>query len=79
VTLGSQEGNDRWAAFFSRPAVKLIVILAAWGYAHHFFAGIRYLLLDLHIGIAKAPSRASAVVVLALGFLAALAFAWCIW
>jgi hypothetical protein len=41
--------------------------------------GIRYLLLDLHIGIAKAPSRASAVVVLALGFLAALAFAWCIW
>jgi succinate dehydrogenase / fumarate reductase cytochrome b subunit len=79
VTLGSQEGYDRWTAFFSRPAVKLIVILAAWGYAHHFFAGIRYLLLDLHIGIAKAPSRASAVVVLALGFLAALAFAWCIW
>jgi len=79
VTLGSQEGYDRWAAFFSRPAVKVIVILAAWGYAHHFFAGIRYLLLDLHIGIAKAPARSSAVIVLVLGFLAALAMAWCIW
>ena len=79
VTLGSQEGYDRWAAFFSRPAVKLIVILAAWGYAHHFFAGIRFLLLDLHIGIAKAPARSSAVIVFVLGFLAALAIAWCIW
>jgi succinate dehydrogenase / fumarate reductase cytochrome b subunit len=79
VTLGSQDGYDRWAEFFSRPVVKLIVILAAWGYAHHFFAGIRYLLLDLHIGIAKEPARSSAVVVLVLGFLAALAFAWCIW
>jgi succinate dehydrogenase / fumarate reductase cytochrome b subunit len=79
VTLGSQEGYDRWAEFFSRPAVKLIVILAAWGYAHHFFAGIRYLLLDLHIGIDKAPARASAIAVLVLGFLAALAIAGCIW
>jgi len=79
VTLGSQEGYDRWAAFLARPAVKLIVILAAWGYAHHFFAGIRYLLLDLHIGIEKAPARASAVAVLVLGFLAALSLAVCIW
>ena len=79
VTLGSAEGYARWAEFFARPAVKAIVILAAWGYFHHFFAGIRYLLLDLHIGIEKAPARASAVVVLVLGFLAALAIAWCIW
>ncbi len=79
VTLGSQEGYDRWAAFFARPAVKLLVIAAAWGYAHHFFAGIRYLLLDLHIGIDKQPARASAVMVLVLGVLAAAAFAWCVW
>jgi hypothetical protein len=47
--------------------VKLIVIGAAWLYAHHFFAGIRYLLLDLHIGIEKAARAHSAVVVLVLG------------
>ena len=79
VTLGSQEGYERWAAFFDRPAVKLIVIAVAWGYLHHFFAGLRYLLLDLHIGIDKAPARASAVVVLVLGFLAALVVAWSVW
>ena len=78
-TVGSQEGYARWAAFFAQPAVKLIVIGAAWAYAHHFFAGIRYLLLDLHIGIDKMPARASAIAVLVLGFVSAIAIAWCVW
>ena len=36
----------------------------AWAYLHHFCAGIRYLLLDLHKGIELAPARRSSVVVL---------------
>lgn len=79
VTLGSEDGFARWQAFFSRPVVKLMVIGAAWLYAHHFFAGIRYLLLDLHIGIEKAPSRASALAVLVLGAITALFAAWRLW
>ena len=79
VSLGSEEGYNRWAAFFGRPVVKLIFIGVAWAYAHHFFAGLRYLLLDLHVGIEKAPARTSAVIVLVLGFLAAVAVAWCVW
>jgi succinate dehydrogenase / fumarate reductase cytochrome b subunit len=79
VTLGSQEGYERWAAFFARPAVKILVILALWGYAHHFFAGIRYLLLDLHIGIDKPAAGNSAIAVLALGVLTAAALGWWIW
>jgi succinate dehydrogenase / fumarate reductase cytochrome b subunit len=79
VTLGSEEGFTRWHEFFSRPVVKLIVIGAAWLYAHHFFAGIRYLLLDMHIGIEKEPSRTSAVTVLVLGVIAALFVGWRIW
>jgi succinate dehydrogenase / fumarate reductase cytochrome b subunit len=79
VTLGSEEGFTRWHEFFSRPVVKLAIVGAAWLYAHHFFAGIRYLLLDMHIGIEKEPSRTSAVTVLALGVIAALFVAWRIW
>ena len=79
VALGSQEGYARWAEFFGRPAVKIIVILALWGYAHHFFAGIRYLLLDLHIGIGKPAAGTSAVAVLVLGVLSAAALGWWIW
>ena len=79
VTLGSEEGFARWQEFFSRPVVKLILVGAAWLYAHHFFAGIRYLLLDMHIGIEKEPSRTSAVVVLVLGVLTALFVGWRLW
>lgn len=79
VTLGSEEGFARWQEFFARPMVKLITLGAVWLYAHHFFAGVRYLLLDLHIGIEKEPSRTSAMVVLALGALATAFIAWRIW
>ena len=79
VTLGSPEGYARWGEFFARPVVKLIVLGATWAYAHHFFAGLRYLALDLHMGIDKAPARASAVAVLVAGAVATLVVAWCIW
>lgn len=79
ATLGSEEGYARWHDFFARPVVKLIALVFVWAYAHHFFAGIRYLLLDVHWGIAKPNARASAVVVLVLGVLATLVAAWRIW
>jgi succinate dehydrogenase / fumarate reductase cytochrome b subunit len=80
ATLGSEEGYARWHDLVAdRPAVKLIFLAFTWAYAHHFFAGIRYLLLDVHWGIAKAPARASAVAVLVLGVLATLIVAWRIW
>jgi succinate dehydrogenase / fumarate reductase, cytochrome b subunit len=79
ATLGSAEGYARWHGFFDQPWVKLVMVGVVWLYAHHFFAGIRFLLLDLHIGIAKAPSRASAVVVLVLGAVSALAIGWRLW
>ena len=77
--LGSEEGFARWQEFFSRPVVKLLSLAAVWAYAHHFWAGWRYLFLDLHMGIAKAPARTSAVIVLVLGVLTTLAVAWRLW
>lgn len=46
------------------PVVKLLLLGLLWAYLHHFCAGIRFLLLDMHIGIELAPARASAVAVL---------------
>jgi succinate dehydrogenase / fumarate reductase cytochrome b subunit len=40
---------------------KLVLIVLTWAYLHHLCAGIRYLLLDLHIGTDKERSRASAL------------------
>jgi succinate dehydrogenase / fumarate reductase cytochrome b subunit len=36
-----------------------------WAFVHHACAGIRFLLLDMHIGIEKEEARKSAAVVLA--------------
>jgi succinate dehydrogenase / fumarate reductase cytochrome b subunit len=77
--LGSQEGFTRVATLAGRPGVKLLLLACTWAYAHHFFAGIRYLFLDMHVGIARQPARTSAVIVLILGVLTTLVVGWRIW
>ena len=78
-TLGSEEGYARWHEIFTHPVAKLAVVAAAWAYAHHFFAGIRYLILDMHFWAGKPAARASALAVFALGAVVALAVAGCVW
>src|SRR5258708_16183708 len=65
ATLGSEAGYARWREFLDQPVVKLALLGAIWFYSHHFFAGIRYLFLDLHVGIGKDASRTSALAVFA--------------
>jgi len=79
ATLGSEAGYLQWKGVLAMPAVKAVLLGFAWLYAHHFFAGIRYLLLDLHWGIGKESARASAKLVFGLGALATLALAWRVW
>lgn len=47
------------------PLAKIFLLLIVWAYLHHFCAGIRYLLLDLHIGVGRLPAQCSALLVLA--------------
>ena len=79
ATLGSEEGFARWRDFFAQGEVKPIALGFVWLYAHHFWAGIRYLLLDVHWGIEKAPARMSANVVLALGVVTTIAVGCLLW
>ncbi len=44
---------------------KLLFLVLVWAVLHHLVAGIRYLLLDLHIGVDKAASAKSALAVFA--------------
>jgi succinate dehydrogenase / fumarate reductase cytochrome b subunit len=64
-SLASSEAFVRLEAVFSQPLVKLVLIGLIWAYLHHFFAGIRFLLLDVQLGIELAPARRSSVAVLA--------------
>ena len=45
------------------PWLKLLLLIPAWSVVHHLFAGIRFLLLDIHIWNSLARARASAWVV----------------
>jgi succinate dehydrogenase / fumarate reductase cytochrome b subunit len=58
---------DTYAGFKSTlasPLVKLILFGLVWAFLHHFFAGIRYLALDMLLGIELGPARASSTAVL---------------
>ena len=52
-------------AWVSHPICKLVLLVLIWGYLHHFCAGIRYLTLDLHMGVNKESARKSAGIVFA--------------
>jgi succinate dehydrogenase / fumarate reductase cytochrome b subunit len=63
-SLASRETFDGFLAAFSNPLAKIVLIGLIWAYLHHFCAGIRFLLLDIHQGIELKPARRSSIVVL---------------
>lgn len=65
-TLSSVEAFETYRSIVTHPLVKLILIGLLWAYLHHFFAGLRFLLLDIHIGLDLPTARASARMVLML-------------
>ncbi len=42
---------------------KLIILGLSWAYLHHFCAGVRHLVMDVHIGLDKDSARRSAAAV----------------
>jgi succinate dehydrogenase / fumarate reductase cytochrome b subunit len=51
--------------YVSHPLVKLVILAVAWAYLHHFCAGIRHLIMDMHIGLSKEGAAKSARLVFA--------------
>ncbi|NMG63725.1 succinate dehydrogenase, cytochrome b556 subunit [Azoarcus indigens] len=63
-SLGSPETFATFEAVVSHPLAKLVLLGLLWAYLHHFCAGIRFLLLDLHQGLDLPSARNSARIVL---------------
>ncbi|MFM2108071.1 MAG: succinate dehydrogenase, cytochrome b556 subunit [Pseudomonadota bacterium] len=55
--------------YVSHPLVKLSILVVCWAYLHHFCAGVRHLVMDMHIGLAKHEAVKSAKIVLAISLL----------
>ncbi len=65
ASVGSPESFATFKGVMSTLPAKVVIAGLIWAFVHHFCAGIRFLLLDLHVGIEKEAARKSAGVVLA--------------
>jgi len=63
-SITSELSFENYRAVVGSPLGKLVLLGLIWAYLHHFCAGIRYLVLDLHVGVEKDASRTSAAAVL---------------
>ena len=65
ASLTSAETFATFRSVFASLPAKVVLAGLLWAFVHHFCAGIRFLLLDLHVGIEKEAARKSAAVVFA--------------
>ncbi len=79
TSLDSADGFASIESMFAQPWCKLVIVGLLWAYLHHFFAGIRFLLLDLHIGDDLRPARQSSVAVLGVSLALTLLIAVRLW
>jgi succinate dehydrogenase / fumarate reductase cytochrome b subunit len=63
LSLTSEVSYARLVQVGSNVLVKLVLVGLAWAYLHHLIAGVRYLMLDLHVGLDKPVARTSALAV----------------
>lgn len=58
--LSGPQGFATAASFLSSWLARLALLVLAWGLLHHLLAGVRYLLLDLGLGLERDAARQSA-------------------
>jgi succinate dehydrogenase / fumarate reductase cytochrome b subunit len=63
-SITSELSFEIYRAVVASVPAKLVLLVLLWAFFHHAAAGVRYLLLDLHVGIGKDAARTSSVVVL---------------
>ena len=66
-------------ARIGKPLVKLVLIGLLWGYSHHFFAGLRFLAMDMGFGMELGKTRRNSWLVLALSLTLTLMIGGWLW
>ncbi len=78
-SVNSQETYSALTELLNHWFFKLVLIGFSWAFFHHFFAGIRHLLQDIHWMTSLQKARFSGRVVLWLVGFSVLIFAFVIW
>lgn len=63
ASLGTPESWAGLRVTLAHPLAKLVLLGFAWAFFHHLCAGIRHLLLDLHVAVDLGPARRTGAIV----------------
>ena len=64
LSIESEPSFLKVQQILDQPIMLIVQVLLLWSLAHHFFAGIRFLLIDAEIGVEKTSARFGAWAVL---------------
>ena len=64
LSVESEQSFARVQQILDQPFMLLVQIVLLWSLAHHFFAGIRFLLIDAEIGVEKSQAKMGSWLVL---------------
>jgi succinate dehydrogenase cytochrome b subunit len=78
-SLASPDAYVRYRAAIAHPLMKLILIGLLWAFLHHLFAGLRFLLLDVHVGTELSAARNTSRAVLVVSILLTLVLGALLW
>ena len=76
ISLQGPEGYADAAAILGNCWLRLGSATIVWSLFHHLFSGIRFLLIDIEVGVALKQARASAWLVNLAGSALTLAYIW---
>jgi succinate dehydrogenase / fumarate reductase cytochrome b subunit len=76
LSLQGPDGHARAVELLQPAWVRLGSALIVWSLLHHLIAGIRLLLIDIHIGVSLPAARISAWTASMTALLLALLYAW---
>ncbi len=79
MTLQSPDAFEQARQFAQSWIGKLFLIGMSWAFLHHFFAGLRFLLLDTHVATELPGARATSWAVLALSIIGTLVVGANLW
>ncbi len=69
ASISSPENYEMVISILHSPLIKIMLLGLAWAFFHHFFAGIRHLMMDVHWMTSLMKARYTSKVVLVLGAL----------
>ncbi len=79
LSLQSEAGFKQAGEYLGCSWFLPIYFVFVWGFVHHLFAGIRYLLIDIEVGVEREIAIKSSYVVLVAAFLVSLLIALGVW